>query len=575
MKSRAQPSRDLPGVYVVASGPPKTQTKSWAVRVFVGLGVMGMFFVMQVLIRSKGAGFRLGASVEEGPTLQVQIPDGLVVTPLRSPASPTVESQSTLGALTSGAAASVVSYKPTDKQIESGLYRPDTSRSLEHYAGAWLVSKKRLLDSKGRVVRMKSLEGASFSVAGLAAHQDSRIALMTRDYFDFSVQHLSSTTNQLPWNAPETFLDVIHEQTINIVERLRARAESPKEHPTHVSPLSEDPRRKEQTVALIPFCNRAASVDSRLETAWNNAFQVKVRLLFFQATFWSVYRAFPNIVVTVGTDSDLATLMEMNLPVWKTVNMKALFNESAPIRAPGSVHFLPRESLLFLMEKMVDSSAQFFSKFRYVYYTEADHILQLRSADQLYNAIDNSGGRWALAPHRLQTIALPRLYPDFKHLWKTNKWQDHLVESLQDKRVIIEHEDPLGSCCDDGRFYFAPCGNWWYNCPEWGLRNFTDWMRFGTQGYSLPTGTEHGARCLYSEMRKLCPVPIKCPARVPNNDKEICPEVPRAEKTWEWDAKVDALKQQEQLKKLQKEQERQRERDRRSRNTAKAKARID
>ena len=459
---------------------------------------------------------------------------GKAAEPGTTPTTP--DSATTVTTATTAAAGGAVPR--TERSIESGLYRPDTSRSLEHYAGAWLVHRRRLLDpyTRRRVKAIKSLEGASFSVAGMAAHQDPRITLMTRDYFDFSVQHLSSTTNQLPWGSTQDFLDVILEQTVGMVDRLEARNDAPRGHPTHISPLSDDARRTELTVALIPFCNRPASVEAKLESAWVNEFQGRVRLLFFQATFWSVFRAFPKIVVTVGTDADLATLLEMKLPVWKTINMKALFNASAPIRTPGSVHFLPKESLLFLMDKLQDPSADLFSRFQYVYYTEADHVLQLRSVDQLYDAIDNSGGRWAMAPHRLQTIAMPRLYPTFHQLWKSNPWQSHLADSLQHKRLIVEHEDPLGSCCDDGRFYFKPCGNWWYNCPAWGLRNFTDWVRFGSKGYTLPTGTEHAARCLYSEARKLCPVPRSgCAMRVPKSDADICKEVPRVEATFGWD----------------------------------------
>ena len=511
-----------------ATVAPRPNTKSWAVRVLVCIALLSLCFVVLLLGRSKGGtGFGTTSDSEEkeGPTLRVKVPATGDISSISSTASESQVDSAVPNA-----------FKPTVKQIESGLYRPDTSRSLEHYAGAWLVSRRRLMEAKLRIRAIKSLEGASFSVAGLSSRQDPRIALMTRDYFDFSVQHLSSTTNQLPWNAPKDFLDLVHEQTVQIVERLQARAEVPKDHSTHISPLSDDPRRTEETVALIPFCNRAASVDSRLETAWNNNFQAKVRLLFMQATFWSVYRVFPRIIVTVGTDADLKILLEMNLPIWKTVNMKALFNESAPIRSRGSVHFLPKESLMFLMEKLADSSTEHFSKFKYVYYTEADHVLQLRSADQLFNAMDNSQGRFAIAPHRLQTILLPRLFtPAHRLLWRTNKWQAHLVESLKDKRLIVEHEDPLGSCCDNGRFYFAPCGNWWYNCPDWGLRNYTDWIRFGDKGYTLPTGTEHAARCVYSEMRKLCPKPINCKARVPKSDAEVCGEVSNVEVTYGWD----------------------------------------
>lgn len=111
------------------------------------------------------------------------------------------------------------------KLIESGLYRPNTSRALEHYAGAWLVPKRRLLEAKLRIQQIKSLEGASFAVSGYAAHQDYRTTLMTRDYFDFAVQHLSSTTNQLPQYSTQEFLDELLQQTVEWVDALKARAE--------------------------------------------------------------------------------------------------------------------------------------------------------------------------------------------------------------------------------------------------------------------------------------------------------------------------------------------------------------
>jgi len=399
-----------------ASSSPATSTKgtgkSWFVRVLTGLGICLMLAVLRMLslyVKNGGLSSLRSEPVDEGPTIRVQQPDaGMVLTTRQSASSgkkkagDEEDEEDAEEAPPPPPPPAAKKIPPTLKEIESGLYRPDTSRKLEHYAGAWLISKRRLLEARSYIKAIRSLEGASFAVAGMAAHRDPRITLMTRDFFDFSVQHLSSTTNQLPSGSTRAFLDVIHEQTVSGVGRLRARAEARRDHPTHVSPLSSDERRTELTVAVIPFCNRAASIDPRLETEMYVDFNVKVRLLFFQATFWSVYRAFPRIVVTVGTEEDLQTVMAMHLPIFKTVNMKALFNVSAPLRQPGSVHFLPRETLLFLIDKLTDKRSADFARFQYVYYTEADHILQLRSPDQLFNAIDGSGGKYAIAPHRLQ-----------------------------------------------------------------------------------------------------------------------------------------------------------------------------
>ena len=399
--------------------PAKGSGKSWIVRVLAALGICLMLAVLRMLrlyVKNGGLSSLRSEPEDEGPTIRVQRPDDAGMDVTRHSVSSGKKSREKDEEAEDHAndappppppplppaAAAAKKVLPTLKEIESGLYRPDTSRKLEHYAGAWLISKRRLLEARPSIKAIRSLEGASFAVAGMAAHRDPRITLMTRDYFDFSVQHLSSTTNQLPSGSTRAFLDAIHEQTVSGVGRLRARAEVRHDHPTHVSPLSSDERRTELTVAVIPFCNRAASIDPRLETEMYVSFNVKVRLLFFQATFWSVYRAFPRIVVTVGTEEDLQTVLAMRLPIFKTVNMKALFNASAPLRQPGSVHFLPRETLLFLIDKLTDKRSTDFARFQYVYYTEADHILQLRSVDQLFNAIDGSGGRYAVAPHRLQ-----------------------------------------------------------------------------------------------------------------------------------------------------------------------------
>jgi len=98
--------------------------------------------------------------------------------------------------------------------------------------------------------------------------------------------------------------------------------------------------------------------------------------------------------------------------------------------------------------------------------------------------------------------------------------------------VALETEDaylPKGSCCDNGRFDFRDCGNWWYYCPNYGLANFTTWIRFGEHGFTLPLGTEHRARCLYSRQRKTCSLPTGCKYRVPRQGAApdgVCGEMP-------------------------------------------------
>jgi hypothetical protein len=102
----------------------------------------------------------------------------------------------------------------------------------------------------------------------------------------------------------------------------------------------------------------------------------------------------------------------------------------------------------------------------------------------------------------------------------------HIQLATEDDRVS------RGSCCDDGRYVFAPCGNWWYNCPNWGLANYTQWIRFSRAGFTMPTGSEHGAKCTYSPEKRVCPRPQECKRRVPVQFPDICDEIPTIERTF-------------------------------------------
>jgi hypothetical protein len=90
-----------------------------------------------------------------------------------------------------------------------------------------------------------------------------------------------------------------------------------------------------------------------------------------------------------------------------------------------------------------------------------------------------------------------------------------------------------GSCCDDGRYLFKECGNWWYNCQTYGLRNLTNFLRFGANGFTMSL-TEHMGRCVYSPTRRTCERPIECSQQMsarPQSVKELCREVPSVEST--------------------------------------------
>ena len=152
--------------------------------------------------------------------------------------------------------------------------------------------------------------------------------------------------------------------------------------------------------------------------------------------------------------------------------------------------------------------------FKYVYYTEADQLVYIRSQGQIMDALDRQQKSLILTPHRMHTILLPSVYP---HLDKYLT-PPHRKVNLANVKVITESPlEARGSCCDSGRFNFPSCGNFWYLCPKWGLNNYTDWVRYGAEGFVMPMGTVHQAKCSYSPYRKMCPLPRDCERRFPTD----------------------------------------------------------
>jgi len=85
----------------------------------------------------------------------------------------------------------------------SGLYRPNTEVS-EAFSGAFLTHKNRFLN-KNSLMRLNRIRMRGIELAIFAFYFEG-INVMTRDYFDFQVIHLSSTTNQAPHISDDTVL---------------------------------------------------------------------------------------------------------------------------------------------------------------------------------------------------------------------------------------------------------------------------------------------------------------------------------------------------------------------------------
>ena len=131
----------------------------------------------------------------------------------------------------------------------SGFYKPSTSFNYEPYAGAWLITRNRFISISHNIHTISNLEGATLSAL---SHIDEN--LMTRDYLDYFVVHLSSTINEAEpiLYDPQIRQELLHRmhQTVSALRRNISSLHGYKNKPI-----------KDGTVVLVPFSTIAASIN--------------------------------------------------------------------------------------------------------------------------------------------------------------------------------------------------------------------------------------------------------------------------------------------------------------------------
>jgi hypothetical protein len=118
----------------------------------------------------------------------------------------------------------------------------------------------------------------------------------------------------------------------------------------------------------------------------------------FKATFWSLFRYNFKLVVSVSDENELAILKSLNLPIfhiYETYNIE-----------PDKAWRQPQRSLLNAIDDL--NTNPLWKDFQYVFYTDADQILHMRSIDKLYSIIESDN--FILTPHRLQVNTVDILY---------------------------------------------------------------------------------------------------------------------------------------------------------------------
>jgi hypothetical protein len=292
--------------------------------------------------------------------------------------------------ITSASASSVAKF--------SGVYKPNLQLNMEDYTASFLVSRRRFLDSDIllRTVDVRNGgEGVSISMIRRDNDGCERCnQVMSRDFLDFMVEHMSSTTN---------FMEEMSNDTTPFMLNLQKHSKKLRTF----TPLRSTDIRLHQTIGIVVYSSRSVAAEQSL-------FQKRSRKYFLLSTFWSVHRYFPHVSIFVESEEDFQQVSQMGLPVWAIIRIP-------PVE--GVRFHLLQHALLYAMEHMrhednkptATSSpsssnetrsgrAPGWSTFQYVYFTEGDQILHMRSAADIFDVVDFNEGFTMMLPHRMQVL---------------------------------------------------------------------------------------------------------------------------------------------------------------------------
>ena len=250
----------------------------------------------------------------------------------------------------------------------SGFYHLDSKFQDDCYAGAWLLSVKRFLSHESDVKEIGNLEGASHMLYKRGNPYNGRDQIGTRDYFDYFVEHMSSTTN----TAERSNFDLISKELSRNAEFLYQLSRSASDESKYFD------TRQNQTLAFLVYYSSPASKLNNTDIK-----QVRIRDTFLNITFWSVYRYFPHIAIFVGRQEDYLHVQSSHLPYYALENVynNLVFNAT---ELKKKKKLIPRLALLSVNDHL---KTDWKSKFNYLYFTEGDQLLHLRRIPEVFDAI--------------------------------------------------------------------------------------------------------------------------------------------------------------------------------------------
>jgi len=268
--------------------------------------------------------------------------------------------------------------------------------------------------------------------------------------------------------------------------------------------------RTENAIAVIPYIGSAEAASSSQPNA-----QKQIRITALIATVASLIQHGVGRIVVVGHHSEADVKQAFRILLRHgtfRAELAYIHVDEATVKSKHETVNVPHGALGELQRalrgnNMNDAEQKQWlgsnRKWRYVYFTEDDHVLQARGsiATAAHKLMDEGG---IIVPHRLQPIMHP--------LDLGGIVDQTLV--LPDKFWHVHDLDTdSGTCCDAGATMQHPhCGSFWWLCGFTSGQNHSrlesyEFFRLlqGTGVVSI-AGTAHGRKCLPTLNKRNCTV---------------------------------------------------------------------
>ena len=400
------------------------------------------------------------------------------------------------------------SFKPRNVSfLFDNVPPPHGYQSTDNYSGMWWTNLERFLsvDYQG----IDNLEGFSFFPFGKAKGSVG----LTRDWFDFCVEHYSIYHRTVPVQDNEPAFHSLLQKLVDYIQNVEP-------YPL-VSNLAPN-----ATIVTVPFVT--GKEISRNPDHSFYSLQLKVHAL--AATLASLAQIGMGRAIVVGRnemDGDAAQkafdLLTSFMPNNNTKMQVQYIVGNVHTTGIPDTKLIPRQALHGLKKALTgqfnEPIRQLFlgsdpERWKYVYYTEPDLVLSSRpgSVPDLTTSLDKG---MYLAAHRLFPLRHERDLPSLPNTT--------VIPAVGRFAYVTPVDTEDWVCCDGGNRYpgkedFEKCGAWWQDCGyNKAVRSLDDLLVAHRRiiPYSLirfKTGTNTVMMAATERARQCFPLPLDaCP----------------------------------------------------------------